>query len=181
MERYVGWNIFDYYQWLLEKVDGYKEPYYNYSLLLHKLHSIPFVYSIERDGNRAIDGERLRLEYMDENDIDYIYDDRDGSVPCSVLEMLISLSVRCDQEIMGEAGVDQVARWFWIMIENLDLMRCTDDNFSGEYVSQQVHIWLDRMFDRRGKGSPFPLRRAIHDQRKVEIWLQMCGYLSENF
>lgn len=179
MERYVGWNIFEYYQWLLEKVDGYMDPYYNYSLLLHKLHSIPFVYSIERDKNRAIDAERLRHEYMDEVGINDIY--YEDNVPCSVLEMLIALSIRCDQEIMGEAGIDQVAKWFWIMIENLDLMHCSDENFSGEYVSQQVHIWLDRMFDRRGKGSPFPLKRAIHDQRKVEIWLQMCGYLSENF
>lgn len=179
MRDYAGWNIFDYYQWLLEKVDGYKEPYYNYSLLLHKLHSLPFVWSIERDSNRATDGKRLRWEYMDENSIpEGAY--RDG-VPCSVLEMLISLCIRCDLEIIGEAGVDQVAKWFWIMIDNLDLSRCTDDNFNGEYVEQQIGIWLDRVFSRNGKGSPFPLKKAHHDQRKVEIWLQMCGYLSENY
>lgn len=179
MRDYAGWNIFDYYQWLLEKIDGYKEPYYNYSLLLHKLHSLPFIWSIERDGNRATDGKRLRWEYMDENGIpEGAY--KEG-VACSVLEMLISLCIRCDLEIIGEAGVDQVAKWFWIMIDNLDLSRCTDDNFNGDYVEQQIGIWLDRVFSRNGKGSPFPLKKARHDQRKVEIWLQMCGYLSENF
>ena len=179
MERYRGWQIFDYYQWLLEKIHGHLEPFYNYSLLLKELHSIPFHWTIDRDGNRAHDGEELRWEYMDEYGIADIF--YKGGIPCSVLEMLISLSVRCDTEIMGEAGENQVARWFWIMIDNLDLMKCSDDNFNAGYVHQQIEIWLNRVFDRSGKGSPFPLKGARNDQRKVEIWLQMCGYLSENF
>ena len=179
MREYIGWQIYDYYQWLLEKIDGFKEPFYNYSLLLKELHSIPFEWSIDRDGNRAIDGEQLRWEFMDEHNIpDIFYKDGIG---CSVLEMLVSLSVRCDLEIMGVSGENLIARWFWIMIDNLDLMRCSDDHFSGEYVRQQVKIWLNRVFDRNGNGSPFPLKRAKYDQRKVEIWAQMCGYLSENF
>ena len=181
-ERWHGWNMFNYYQWLLDKVEGHREPYYDYSLLLHELHSIPFKWTIDRDGNRASDGERLRIIFMDEENIpEYYYEDARG-VGCSVLEMLVGLSIRCDMEIMGEAGQNQVARWFWIMIDNLDLMKCRDECFSGEYVRQQIDIWLDRMFDRRGKGSPFPLKnKHCQDQRNVEIWFQMCGYLCENF
>ena len=179
MGKYRGWQLYDYYQWLLEKIDGHMEPFYNYSLLLHELHSIPFAWSLEWDGNCAVNGEQLRWEYMDEEGIaDIFY--KEG-IPCSVLEMLISLSIRCDNEIMGEAGKSEAGRWFWTMIENLDLMRCSDDHFNAGFVHQQIDIWLSRSFDRRGKGSPFPLKKAIHDQRKVEIWRQMCGYLSENF
>lgn len=179
-ERYIGWNIYDYYQWLLDKIDGHMEPFYNYSLLLNELHSIRFKWSIEKDINRATDGESLRWEYMDEHNIpDLFYK---NGIRCSVLEMLIALSIRCDIEIMGEAGESNVSKWFWIMVDNLDLMRCSDDNFSSEYVRHQIDIWLSRSFDRRGIGSPFPLKaKRCRDQRNVEIWFQMCGYLSENF
>ena len=179
MEKFRGWNIFDYYQWLLDKIDGYKEPYYNYSLLLHELHSIEFKWSISMDENRALDGEQLRWHYMDENNIPDLYY-KDG-FRCSVLEMMIALSMRCD-EVMGEAGENTVPKWFWIMIDNLDLMRCSDDHFSGEYVRQQIGRWMDRVFNRKGVGSPFPLHsRRCGDQRNVEIWFQMCAYLNENF
>ena len=179
-ERWQGWNQFNYFQWLLDKVDGHKEPDFNYSLLLHELHCIPFKSVIPRDENRASDGERLRLTFMDEGGIpEYYYN---AGIGCSVLEMLIGLSMRCDIEIMSEAGENQVSKWFWIMIDNLDLMKCRDECFSGSYVRQQIGIWLDRMFDRRGNGSPFPLKnKHCQDQRNVEIWFQMCGYLCENF
>ena len=175
-ERFRGWTLFDYYQWLLERIEGYKEPYYNYSLLLHELHSIEFKWKISNDSNRAGDGIRLRWIYMDEQNIaDIFYKD---NIPCSVLEMLIGLSVRIDSEIMGGGTTTEL---FWSMIDNLDLSRCTDDNFSGDYVRQQVDKWLKRVFNWNGEGSPFPLKKAHYDQRKVEIWFQMCGYLNENY
>ena len=177
--KIIGWHLFDYYQWLLDKIHGNLEPYYNYSLLLSELHSIPFDYILPMDKNRETDGEKLRWEYMDEQNIpDLFY--KDG-YKCSVLEMLIGLSQRCDISIAGDERGQNTYQWFWIMIENLDLSRCTDDNFNADYVHQQVDIWLSRQFRRDGKGSPFPLRRAKTDQRKVEIWFQMNGYLNENF
>lgn len=177
--NFKGWQIYDYFQWLIDKVNGHMPPYYDYSLLLKELHSIPFTWGIDMDKNRATDGERLRWEYMNENSIaDIFY--REG-VQCSVLEMMIGLSERCDTDIMGEAGENHVAEWFWIMVENLNLSCCTDDNFSPEYVRQQIEIWLDRLFKKNGSGSPFPRQNTRTDQRKVEIWQQMCGYLSENF
>ena len=177
-ESFKGWQIFDYYQWLLEKVDGHLEPYYNYSLLLNKLHSIEYTWSIEHDSNRATDGMILRRIYMDENNIPDIFY---SEAPCSVLEMMIGLAVRCEIEIMGVSGEDNTAKWFWIMVENLDLMRCTDENFNGEYVEQQVRIFLDRSYKRNGIGGIFPLKHTKLDQRKLEIWRQMNGYLCENF
>ena len=40
LNKIKGWQIYDYYQWILDKIHGYAEPYYNYSLLLCELHSI---------------------------------------------------------------------------------------------------------------------------------------------
>ena len=177
---YKGWQIYDYYQWLLEHVDAYKEPYYNYSLLLHELHSIEYKWGLENDENRATDGVDLRKLYMDENNIpDLFY--KEG-INCSVLEMLVGLAIRCDNEIMYDGGPSRAGKLFWIMIENLDLDRCSDDQFNSKYVHQQIDRWLSRDFKRNGRGSPFPLNvRNCRDQRKVTIWKQMCGYLSEHF
>ena len=178
--EYKGWQIYDYYQWLLEKVDGHVEPYYNYSLLLHELHSMPFKWGLEMDENRAIDGVQLRWEYMDENLIpDIFYQD---DIPCSVLEMLIGLSIRFYDEVMWDFAGSSVSFIFWAMIENLGLMKSTDEHFDSGYVRQQIDIWLDRNFAKNGAGSPFPIqKRRCRDQRKVTIWDQMCGYFSADF
>lgn len=178
-QKYFGWHMFDYYQWLLEKIRGNMPPYYDYSLLLSELHSIPFEWSIDMDRNRAINGENLRWEYMDEENIADIYY-RDG-IRASVLEVLVALSLDCDISIMGNPDGDTAYRWFWTMIDNLDLSRCTDDNFNHEYVWQQIGIWLKRQFQRDGTGSPFPLKHSRTDQRKIEMWFQMTGYLNENY
>ena len=179
LNRIKGWQIYDYYQWILDKIRGYAEPYFNYSLLLCELHSIEFTYGIMNDENRAIDGVNLRHEYMDEQNVpDIFYHDS----PCSVLEMMVGLAVRVDREIMRQPGADNSYQWFWMMIDNLDLSRCTDEHFSSEYVRQQIGKWLGREFQRNGVGSPFPLKiKNCQDQRKQTIWAQMCGYLSENF
>lgn len=180
VKRIKGWHMYDYYQWLLDKVKAYMEPYYNYSLLLSELHSIEFTWGIANDENRVSDGFNLRYEYMDEQNVPEVFYQQ-GS-PCSVLEMMIGLACRCDREIMRVPGEDRTYIWFWMMIDNLDLMRCSDDNFSGDYVRQQIGKWLNRDFKRNGLGSPFPLKNGhCQDQRKQTIWAQMCGYLSENY
>ena len=177
---YKGWQIYDYYQWLLEKINGNIEPYYNYSLLLRELHNMKFEWGLTNDENRAVDGETLRKDYMDEELVpDIFYQE---GVPCSVLEMLIALSVRCNNEMMYDPKVDKTSEIFWIMIENLDLLKCSDEHFSSEYVHQQIGRWLDRDFKKNGYGSPFPLKNSRRaDQRKATIWQQMCGYISENY
>lgn len=176
----AGWHWHDYYQWMLEQIDGHIEPFYNYSLLLNELHSMEFTWAINKDENRAIDGINLRKIYIDEENLSDSY--FDPGIPCSVLEMLIGLSIRCDREIMGQSNVNEAGKWFWIMIDNLDLMVCRDEYFNASYVRQQIGKWLNRNFDRSGIGSPFPLhKKRCSDQRNVEIWKQMCGYLTENY
>lgn len=179
MNKFVGWHIYDYYQWLLDLIDGHMPPYYDYSLLLHELHSMKFTYGLEMDQNRANDGIRLRWQYIDEMNIPDIFY-KEG-IPCSVLEMMIGLAVRCDTEVMSDGDSKSASKWFWIMIENLDLMQCKDDNFNTDYVHQQIRKWLNRDFKRNGQGSPFPLSSRVRDQRKVDIWSQMSGYISENY
>lgn len=176
----------DYFEWLLDIVkanDGhYEDTYY---LLLKKLHKMPFYDVLPNDDNRTHDGYALRLRYADENILnnrEYDIFMEDG---CSVLEMMIALAERIDGIMYDLDGRNNVAQWFWEMIENLGLDCMTDyqycDYGSDAYLEQVVLTFLDRRYKRDGRGGLFPLESPASDQRKVEIWYQMQAYLDERY
>ena len=70
--------------------------------LLKYLHEREFTYLIELDGNRAEDGTDLRFRFGFEHDIDgEIISEYLDNKPCSLLEMLVALAIRCEEHIMG--------------------------------------------------------------------------------
>lgn len=172
-EVYKGWRVFDYYQWLIEKINCPLAE--DHTLLLNELHDIPFRWSVEHDENRARDGLDLRYIYMEEKGYPV-----DESISCSVLEMLIALAERFSKDVVGERYIN-TKEWFWIMMDNLDLLRCTDERFSEDYVRQQISIFLDRKYTRHGNGGMFPLNDVKGDQRKMEIWYQISQWFYENY
>jgi len=93
-----------------------------------------------------------------------------------MLEMLIALSQRLSFEGEGKSR-----RWFWHLIENLNLNIYNDKH---GVPFEEVNAILDRViwrtYNRDGSGGLFPLRRAARDQRKIEIWYQMSAYLLED-
>lgn len=172
----------DYGYWLVERVGLKEVKARKFSKLLADLHNIPFRYSIALDENRAADGFDLRDEYSLSIGVPEIRFDRD----CSVLEMLVGLAIRIDCEYIGDPGDEHPEHIFWEMIENLfDFERyyrnCSDERYERNFVISRVEKWLDRTFDPSGHGSIFPLKRPLMDQRKIEIWSQMNGYLSEKY
>lgn len=172
----------DYGLWLVAEV-GFKRK--NYSLLMTKLHKIPFIFLINMDQNRAEDGLYFRK----------IYEKNTGKSTsifkslrrdCSVLEMLVALSIRIENEYIGDPKHPHPEYIFWEMIKNLmdqgeGISHCTDKNFDEKYVDFKVEMWMTRAFNKDGKGSIFPLKKTKKDQRKVEIWSQMNEYLSEKY
>lgn len=172
---YSPWNYFDYFVWLCDKVDAF-EPYRsNFIRILRELHNIPFEWGTEgnvvRDENRAMDGKHLRHVFMSEKGVPTnMYGGMD--IPASVLEVLVALSINIDNKLV--AGNGEQARWFWMMLGNLQI----DD---GGDIHQKIDRWLHREFDYDGLGSPFPLMDCKSDQRNIELWLQACGYFSEAY
>ena len=150
----------------------------SYKRLLTCLHYTEFRYSISNDGNRAEDGVDLRSRFI--FDGGYHYDllrYLDG--PCTVLEMLVAWAHRCEEHIMDDPDIgDRTGRWFWVMIQNLGLDSMTDDRFDEEFVNEKVSTFLDRDYDRDGKGGLFVVDNCRYDLRTVEIWYQMCWYLN---
>jgi len=143
----------------------------DYGLLMEYLTETEFVWFVANDDNRARDGEALREKY--------------GSYyrgPCTVLEMLIGLASRVEENIMGDPNdVDHTDFWFWAMINNLGLDRYDNRNFKYDSVDFIVKRWLERKYRADGTGGLFPLKYPVENQKDVEIWFQMCEWLNENY
>lgn len=181
IDAYKGWNIYDYYQWLIAKVeDPIAE---NHTMLLRDLHNIPFKWSIHMDLYRAKGGVSLRADYMEEmgltNSSDYIFTEYED-VACSVLEMAIALAECFSRDVIG-TSYKSTAQWFWIMMDNLELLVATDDHYLPEYVQDRVEVFIDRTYQRNGVGGMFPLKHPSRDQRDVDLWYQLSEWFKENY
>ena len=103
-------------------------------------------------------------------------DDKD----CSVLEMMVALSIRCEEHIMDNPDIgDRTGKWFLDMIVNLGLEKMTDDRFDKRYVEKILHRFMNREYERNGDGGLFTVHHNRIDMRSVEIWYQAMWYFDE--
>lgn len=173
--------ISDYFNWLYDLVCGDRfSRHISFRRLLSQLHDTDFTYVVRRDENRAGDGVNLRYRFAmrqdHEDSIDAVVDILEG--PCSILEMMIALAIRCEENIMDDPDVgNRTGQWFWGMITNMGLGSMTDDHFDEQYVDDVLTRFLNREYEPNGKGGLFTIRHCDRDLRKVEIWHQLCWYL----
>lgn len=169
-----------YFEWLYNYVcKGRTNSRVSYRKLFMALHDTTFDFYIRNDMNRAIDGTDLRYRFaavMGDESIANILDD-----PCTVLEMILALSIRCEETIMDDPAYgDRTSQWFWNMMSNLGLSMMTDEKFNRDYVNKVIYNFLERNYDPDGKGGLFYIRNVKADLRNIEIWTQLCWYL-DNF
>lgn len=170
----------EYFEWLCGIVydDDYRENF-SYKKLLAYLHNTPFVYSIEMDSNRAEDGIALRYRFgrrcgYSQGVISTVLDTKTFA---SVLEVMIALSIRCEEQIMANPNYgDRTGQWFWNMITSLGIGSMTDDRFLEPFVMSNIQRFLKRNYDLDGRGGLFTVPGRT-DMRQTEIWYQMCYYL----
>ena len=171
----------EYFRWLCHYVcdDQYLEKT-TYHKLMRQLDDTPFEYIIARDGNRAEDGMDLRYRFAYEEKYDHRLiaselDDR----PCSVLEMMVALCLRCEDHIMYDPDLgDRTGQWFWNMIVSLGLGTMTDANYDSNYVDDILQRFMQRKYKRTGEGGLFTIPNARQDMRDIEIWSQLTAYLN---
>lgn len=169
-----------YFEWLYGLVYGDN----NYGKLSYRklfltLHDMEFIYILEFDKHRALDGINLRYRFGYENGYskDIIENDLDNT-PCSVLEMLIALAIRGEEQIMyNEDCGDRAGQWFWNMIVSLELGSMHDSNFNEGYVYHTINKFLHRDYEPNGKGGLFTIENCKYDLRDVDIWVQFMWYL----
>lgn len=169
----------DYFEWMYDLVCAgrYEEPN-SYRKLLTHLHNVNFTYRIRSDADRAHDGVNLRHRFAHRNR-DYCYDyvTRSLDGPCSILEMMIALAIRCEDTMDDTKYGDRTGQWFWKMINNLGLGAMVDYRFDEIYVEKVIDNFLNRKYDPDGRGGLFMIRGCNTDMRKLSIWMQMCYFL----
>lgn len=168
----------DYLEYLIWKCG--LDRYTGLEKIFQILHDMEFTYILDRDDNRYDDGAELRDDYeIPEEYFDYV--DEFMNQPCSVMEMLVALAIRVEGQYIGDPADEHPERFFVEMIDNLGLNTMRRGRMREYEVIKIIRRWLDRKFEKDGRGSPFPVRYDHRDQRCLEIWDQMNNYISENY
>ena len=159
--------------WLVPPSES--DTFYFLSMVLNEIEAYTV---LGDDENRLLDGLSLRRTFDEENPQYDIFNVMYGG--CSVLELLVALSHHMSQ-IMYYPGDDESA-WFYIMLENLDI-KISDKDWpkqdSVEVIKSNVTKWLDRKFTKKGKRSPWPMKKCSEDLRRISMWDHMNWYLGE--
>lgn len=170
-----------YFKWMYQLVYGSRKDVrgLSYERLFNLLYDTEFRYSIELDSNRYSDGVDLRTRFGYETGISgSLIDLYLSKRPCSVLEMMLALAIRCEEHIMENPDIgNRTGYWIQLMIRNLGLRNNHDCNFDETYVDLVISRFLDRQYESNGAGSLFIVENAPRDLRNVEIWYQMNWYL----
>lgn len=170
----------EYFNWLVGMIAFDSPEYFSYNKLMNYLFQESFSWSVHRDANRAQDGTDLRDLFSYETGIIDWCDALGG--PCNILEMLVGLAHRIDNEVMYDYELgDRTNIWFWEMMNNLGLEYYDDNHFRPDAVKKILDIWIYRQFDSNGVGGLFPLNYSQKDQRLLEIWLQAQEYFVEKY
>jgi len=166
-----------YLEWLIFLVCQDDRERESYQSLFQYLLECEFDPRIHNDENRASDGLNLRTIFEDETGYSC---EKFG--PCSVLEMLVALAIRCENDIMYDPDEgDRTAIWFWEMMDNMGLSRMDKWRFDRRKVNLIVRKLNDRTYDEDGYGGPFYIAGFDRDMRKIELWYQMNFWLTSRF
>lgn len=173
-----------YFKWMCSVAfpDGHIRSHYHNALQL--LNTINFTYLIDLDENRMLDGLDLRYHFSYGTKIPYEYVSKElNDIPCSVLEVMVALALRCENSIMSNSNYgDRTSEWFWKMFTNLGLDKYPDEIWNEsicQIATGIIHRFLQREYEPDGTGSLFRFNSPAFDMRNVEIWDQMCLYMSE--
>ena len=168
----------DYFEWMCDVVCGksFREPF-TYNRLLAFLHDVEFTYFVPYDENRAAEGIALRYRYCllhECEDLEWCL-----TGPCSVLEMMVALAIRCEENIMDDPEIgDRTGQWFWGMITNMGIGAMHDANYDEILVRDVVARFLDRDYEPDGRGGLFRVKGWHRDMRTAEIWHQLMAYIN---
>lgn len=171
----------EYYEWLHKYVCG-KDVYSlkEYRQLTEALYNRPFTWINKMDANRAEEGHDLRYRFAIDTGYHSSWVDDYLCEPCNVLEMMVSLAIRIEENIMDDPEIgDRTIQWFWQMVSSLGLSGMVGSRFNPDTVDDVLDTFLNREYESNGKGGLFTIKHCADDLREVEIWHQCCWYLDK--
>ena len=176
-------SVNSYIAWIMsDKLHMDDDEMKSYNYLVNELIKIPFRYIHPMDENRLKDGLELRSDF--EYETGKFLDGNSGIPPvCSFFEMIVALACRCENQLMRNfEEEDNSKKWFYIMLKNLGLDGCTNENWRYENVDlikNRVNLVMNREKSPDGTVELFPLKSK--NLKNEEIWKQCMAYLRENF
>lgn len=176
-----------YFDWLCRKLNGVDGHFF----VCLTLFDIEFFAINKFDISRIGDALDLREEFINEleknkpeNWENEIYE-LQQHFP-TVFEVLIALAFKLQNDIIYEPSVENEAdSWFWIYLENLDLIDIADSQWSYKaesYVRDRVDIFLSRKYNANGtNGNIYILYdlNPIEDVRNMSLWDQTWAFITE--
>lgn len=168
-----------YFNWLVNFVCD-EEQQSKYTLLFNNLFNTEFIYKVALDQDRISDGLNLRKRFVEDNFTkpDEAIDDIDRDF-CSVLEVLIALAIRCDEQIMCYGDNERIDEWFWLMIANMGI-DMDNKEYDEPYVNNCINRMMERQYNSDGSnGGLFIVQNPRKNLRNIDIWYQMNLYLNE--
>ena len=151
-----------------------------YEYLLNALNSSMFYFSIPMDENRMQDGIDLRYRFAFENGYsnDEVTRALNHNRSCSILEMMVALALKGNDRILYDYETGNKADYiFKIMLDSLQVLNMTNDNFDSGYIDYRIDCLLNREYEYNGNGGLFTVENPRKDMRLVDIWYQMNWYL----
>lgn len=164
----------EYFEYLVNLINPDHAPYLK---LLEQLYSTDYIIVKDDDNNRAEDGKNLRLDWLyehnrkEDNDIWFAQ-----FKACSVLEMMVALAIRMDENIMWN-GFNRTSIWFSDMILSMGLEQYTDYNYDPESISTIVNAMMYYNIESNGQGGLFISPYNDTDMRDYSLWYQMQIYI----
>lgn len=73
---------------------------------------------------------------------------------------------------------DRTRHWFWIMLNNMGLGSMSNNRYDPYLTDEIIDRFLNREYDRDGKGGLFRIKDCKYDLRNVEIWCQLNWYIN---
>lgn len=165
----------EYFEWLCKFVAGDSHRH----LLLY-LDSVPFEAKHDMDNNRIADGIKLRYKFAEDTGktVEYVEKEFDMSSTCSILELIVSLAIRIEEDMSDPDYGDRTVIWFWEMVKSLGLYGMTDEDYDQFYTQSTVDTFLKKEYEPSGKGSLFTINNPDVDVRTLDIWYQMGLYVN---
>lgn len=169
-----------YYAWLVDLIDDGRGWSDDYSRVLHELFHTIFTFTVHRDRNRAAEGTDLRYIYAEEIGADPDFWTDFLPVECTVLEMMVALARKWDNELMFDVdNGHRLHEWFFIMLKNCGLDRYPNRLYDEDSVHYIIERFLNRGYERDGRGGLFRTKDQRIDMRETELWYQLNYFVSD--
>lgn len=98
---------------------------------------------------------------------------------CSMLEMMLSLAMRCELIMDDTRYGDRTMSWFWSMVASLGLNGDTDRLIDEKDVNDKIDLFLNHEYAPDGRGGLFFIYRCNTDLRDLELWDQAMLFLNK--